>query len=414
MTKNRNPGFFYGYIVVLVSFFIMIVADGLFYSFGVFFEPVLKEFGWTRAATSGAYSLCMMIVGSMAIVTGRLNDRFGPRILLTGCGFFVGLGYLLMSQISAIWQLYLFYGLIVAIGMSAFLVPLLSTVVRWFVKKRGLMSGITIAGVGLGIIIMPLLTSRLISIYDWRTSYAIVGIMAMVVIILAAQFLKRDPGKIGQLPYGEDEAKEEKLDLQATGFSLREAVHTRQLWLLCSISFCYYLCVTIIMVHVVIHATGLGVSALGAANILSIVGGTSIAGRVVIGSIADRIGSRLALIICFILMLIALAWLLVIKEVWMFYLFAAIFGLGYGGGAALKSPLTAELFGLSSHGLILGIAYFGDCFGGVIGPVLAGGIFDITGSYQLAFIVSIAASIIALILTLLLRPTQDNSLVQNI
>ncbi len=166
-------------------------------------------------------------------------------------------------------------------------------------------------------------------------------------------------------------------------------------------------CAATIMVHIVIHATGLGIPALSAANILAIIGGGSIAGRVIIGSVADRIGNRLALIICFILLAIALVWLMVIKEVLMFYLFAAIFGLGYGGVEALKSPMTADLFGLRSHGVILGVTFLGDCIGGVVGPVLAGGIFDVTGSYKPAFLVCISASVLALMLTSLLRPTNS-------
>jgi len=403
LAENRKPLFFYGYIVVLVAFCIYLVADGTFYSFGVFFEPILTDFGWTRAATSGAYSLCMILIGLMSIVMGRLNDRFGPRILLTGCGVFLGLGYLLMSQISAMWQLYVSFGLLIGIGVSAFLVPLQSTVARWFVKRRGLMTGISIAGVGLGTIIMPLLASRLISIYGWRTSYFIVGIIALVLITLAAQFLKRDPGQIGLSPYGEDEAKGEHSDIQAEGLSLREAIHTRQLWLLCALCFCYYMCVATIMVHIVIHATGLGISALSAANILAIIGGTSIAGRVIIGSAADRIGNKVTLIICFILMSIALVWLMAIQEVWMFYLFAAIFGIGYGGVTALKSPVTAELFGLRSHGVILGVTTLSDCIGGVIGPVLAGGIFDITDSYQWAFLACAILAILGIILASALK-----------
>ena len=122
------------------------------------------------------------------------------------------------------------------------------------------------------------------------------------------------------------------------------------------------------------------------------------------GGAGDRIGNKLVLIICFILISIALIWLLAAKEVWMFYLFAAILGFGYGGIVALKPPVTAELFGLRSHGVLLGVTFFSDCMGGVIGPVLAGRIFDITGSYQLAFLGCIAIVVTGLVSTLTLRP----------
>jgi len=129
-TGSKKTKFFYGYIIVLAGFFIMFIMSAS-YSFGVFFKPLLAEFGWTRAVISGVYSLSFLLSGVVGIVMGRLNDRFGPRILVTASGFFLGLGYLLISQTSAIWHLYLFYGVVIGIGMSSCIVPLVSTVARW-------------------------------------------------------------------------------------------------------------------------------------------------------------------------------------------------------------------------------------------------------------------------------------------
>lgn len=403
MPKNRTPRFFYGYAIVLAAFFIMAVTWGAFYSFGVFFKPVLTEFGWTRAATSGAYSLCFLLCGFLSIVVGRLNDRFGPQIILTGCGLFLGSGFLLVSQISAIWQLYLFYGIIVGIGMSG-TVPLLSTVARWFAKRRGLMTGIAVSGIGFGTIIMPPVANWLISSYGWRISYIVIGSIALVLVMSAAQLLRRDPSQVGQLPYGEGEAEQESLNLEAGGFSLQGAIHTRQFWMLGAMFVCLGISLEAIIVHIVPHATDLAISAASAANILAIIGGVSVAGRIIMGSAGDRIGNKLAITIGFIIMLVALLWLLAAKELWMFYLFAVIFGFGYGGWAALLSPIVAELFGLSSLGVILGAVTFGLAIGEAVGPALAGRIFDITSSYQPAFLVCAALSIVAIILALFLRP----------
>jgi len=404
LNRTEKPKLFYGYIVVLAASFILVVSWGILYSFGVFLEPIITEFGWTRAATSGAYSLLVLLQGLLSIVAGRLNDKLGPRIALTGSGFFFGFGILLMSQISAIWHLYLLYGVVIAIGVSSAFVPLTSTVARWFVKMRGLMTGIVVAGIGIGTMIIPPLVNLLISTYGWRTSYIILGIIALVVIVSAAQFLRREPSQIGLSPYGEDEVKQKSLNLQARGLSFQEAVHTKQLWLLCAIYFCFYFCTSTILVHIVIHATGLGISAASATVILATLGGVSIAGKVAMGGIADKIGNKLTLIICFILMATALIWLMAIQEVWMFYLFAAIFGFAYGGLATLMSPVVAELFGLSSHGIILGVVFASDSVGGAIGSVLAGGIFDISGSYQWAFLICVAISAIGIVLTLFLSP----------
>ena len=403
-TGSRKPKIFYGYFIVLASFFILVVMWGTVYTFGVFLQPLIAEFGWTRTMTSGAHSLCLLLFGSLSIVTGRLTDRFGPRIVTTVCGLLFGLGYLLMSQISAIWQLYLFYGVLVGVGVSSGWVPLVSIVARWFVKRKGLITGIVVSGTGTGIVIMPSIASRLITSYGWSTSYLILGVIALVLIILAAQFLKRDPGQIGQLPYGETEIKEESLNLDAKGFSLREAIHTRQLWMVCALYLCYGFCLQVILVHIVPHATELGISAITAANILVVSGGASIVGRIIMGSASDRTGNKLTLIISFILFSVTLLWLQFAQELWMLYIIVVIFSFGYGGFSVVMSPVVAELFGLSSHGVILGAVFCLTTIGGAIGPVLAGHIFDVTSSYQLAFLVFTVVCIVGFILTLLLKP----------
>ena len=157
------------------------------------------------------------------------------------------------------------------------------------------------------------------------------------------------------------------------------------------------------MVHIVPHAIELGISAIDAANILAIIGVVGITGRVIIGIAADRIGNRKAIIASFVLMSVALLWLLIATEIWMLYLFGAVFSFGFGGFSSAESPLVAELFGLSSHGLILGTAAFGFTICGAIGPVLAGYIFDMTGSYQIGFVACGVLSITGFISALLLR-----------
>ena len=404
MTEDRKPKFFYGYIVVGAGFFVMVVMWGALYSFGVFFRPVLMEFGWTSAAVSGAYSLCFLLLGFSGIVTGRITDIFGPRVIVIVCGIFFGLGYILMSQISAIWQFYLFYGVMVAIGISGSYVPLVSTVARWFVKRRGMMIGIVSSGVGIGTMIIPPLATRFILIYGWRNAYVIVGLMALVLIVLAAQFLKRDPSQVGQLPYGADEVKAGNLNLEASGLSFQQAVRTRQLWLLwITFLFAGY-CIQAVLVHIVPHAIELGVSAATAATILVAIGGFNTAGRIIMGSAADRVGSKPTLIISVILMSVALFWLVVAREMWMFYPFAFLFGIPYGGFLALLSPVVVDIFGFRAQGVLLGFVHFGMTTGETIGPVMAGGLFDATGSYHPAFLIGASIIAVGLILTLMVRP----------
>jgi len=275
-----------------------------------------------------------------------------------------------------------------------------STVARWFVKRRGLMTGFVVSGVGVGTIIMPPMANWLITNYGWRTSYTIIGIIVLVLIVLAAQFLRRDPAQMGQLAYGESEVREEDLDLQGGGFSLRGAIHTRQFWMLEAIFFCFGFSLQAIMVHIVPHAIEMGLSAASAASILAIIGGLGVAGRIMMGGAGDKMGNKLALIVCVSLMSAALFWLLGAREVWMLYLFAGVFGFAYGGFTALGSPIVAELFGTSSLGVILGATALGATIGDAIGPVLTGMVFDITGGYYLAFLTCAIVSIMAIILTI--------------
>ena len=410
MSLSKKPKVYYGYIVAFSTFLIILLTFGTVYSFGVFLEPMIVDLGLTVAMTSGAYSLGIFVRGLLGIATGRLSDRFGPRIVLTVSGIFLGLGYLLMSQIKASWELYLYYGVIVAIGQGGTFVPAISTIARWFVKRRGMMTGIVVAGSSIGIIIMAPAIEWLIASYGWRTAYITIGAIVLVLIILVAQFVKRDPSQMGLLPYGADELKAERgLNLNPTELSLREAVRTRQLWMLSIIFFFYMFCFQTAIVHIVYHTIGLGISAAGAANLLATIAAMSVIGKIAVGSIADRIGSKSALTLSFALLAASFLWLIPAKELWMLYLFAVVFGFGWGGGM-LVAPLSSELFGQGSLGAIVGTIVFTTDLGGTFGPVTAGRIFDVVGNYQPAFLICAALSIISIIITLLLRPLRKQTL----
>ena len=407
MTKQK---FFYGYIIVAAALLIIILDYGARLSFGVFFKPMLHEFDWTRSLTSGAFTISMLFQGLGSIYMGRLNDKLGPRFVMTICGVFLGVGFLLMSQVGGVWQLYLFYGVIIGTGMGGAFVALLSTVARWFVKRRGMMTGIVIAGVGLGQFIVSPVANWLISIYDWRMSYIIIGSVVLIIGVLAAQILRRDPTKMGLVPHGEQKVGEKRLASGEEGFSLVEAIHTRQFWMVIVIFFCLGYCVFTVNVHLVPNITDLGISATTAANILAVAGALTAIGCIVLGGIADRIGNRQVCVISFILITTSVFCLVAIKEVWMFYPYAIIYGLGAGGGAPVESTLTAELFGMKSHGAIFGVVSFSFTIGGAVGPFLTGYAFDVTGNYQVAFLITAASGAIGLILSAILRPMKRQEL----
>jgi MFS family permease len=399
----KRPELFFGYVVVAACFGIQGIGLGTYIAFGVFFKPLLGDFGWSRATLSGAQSLALLIMGLLGILIGRLNDTFGPRIVMTVTGFFFGLGLLLMSGLSSAWELYLFYGIVVGMGMSSFDVIALTTTARWFVRRRGMMTGIVKVGTGAGQMVIPLVASMLIAGFGWRTSYLIIGTTVMLLLIAFGQLLRRDPAQMRLLPDGDRRTETAKPAFLEMGLSLREAVRARQFWTICLANLVIVFCLLIIMVHIVPHAIDSGVSSTAAAGILSTIGGISMAGRFLIGIAIDHIGNRRSMIICFIVVISAFLWLQLAEKLWMLYLFAAVYGFAHGGFFTVISPIVAEHFGLRSHGVLFGIVVFGGTIGGAIGPIFAGHIFDITGSYRLAFWVCTAVSAAGLGLILSLR-----------
>jgi len=389
----------YGYVVVTVASIMMMMIWGTFNSFGVFFEPFIKEFGWTRAITSGASALNTMIFSILCVFSAGLSERLGPRWVMTICSILLGLGYFLMAQLASAWDLYLYFGVFVAVGMSPY-IPLLSLVPRWFTTNRGRMNAIVLSGMGLGIMIVPPITSYLISVWQWRNAYLAIAIVTLLVMVAASQFLKIPPqqalqDKNGGPPIPLADQRNEELTFQ-------QAIHTREFALLCLLYFSFLFCLVSITVHIVIHAIGLDIPATRAALTLSLIGGACIVGMNVMGNIADRFSNKIALGVSYSTMGLSLVWLIPSHSEWSFFLFSIVFGFAYGGMQVLFSPLVAELFGTRSHGVILATGALVGSVGAAIGPIIAGYIFDAFGSYTIAFVLCAMLAVTGLASTLLL------------
>jgi MFS family permease len=404
MTEAQKSKLFYGYTIVFACFLIEACGIGVYVAFGVFFKPLIAEFGWSRATVSGATSLAYLFMGFFAILAGSLNDRFGPRIVMLVSGLFCGSGYLLLSQLNSVWQLYLFYGLVVGIGLSSIDVIALTVTARWFVRRRGMMTGLVKVGTGAGQLIMPVLAGIWIMSYGWRHAFVYVGIVVMVIIIGSGLLLRRDPGRTGHVPDGDSAPPQGRLGLLEGGLSLREAARTPQLWLFCIINFLVMNCLLIIVIHIVPHASDIGLDPLRAASVVAAIGAVSMVGRLLTGLLVDRVGTRKSITTCFIFLICSFLWLQVAREAWMLYVFAAIYGIGHGAFFTLISPTVARLFGIGSHGVLLGIVLFSGNLGGAIGPVVAGHIFDRVHSYQLVFLLMAGVCATGLLLTPFLKP----------
>jgi MFS family permease len=402
--KTKTSAFFYGYIIVLCSFLVLMISFGTNYSFGVFFNRLLDDLGWSRAVTSVGYAMAQFIGGFMGIITGRLSDRFGPRLVIMSCILFLALGCFAMSTITQPWQLNIFFGLFMGIGFGGVAIPASVTTSRWFVKYRGIMTGIVVAGIGTGTIVMPVVAERLITAFDWRNSFIIFGFIALAVGIPTAYFLKRDPSTVGALAYGEKiEESRKRVAGKETGLTFKQAIHTRQFWVFCITCILFGFFVQGILLHIVPHARSLKIEAGTAAYIISFLGLGSIGGRVVLGLLSDRIGVKNTLLIALSLALLSFIWLLFAVSPWMLFLFALVYGLGYGALITMMTLMPARIFGLISLGTLVGVITFVYTAGGAIGSIVTGYIFDVTQSYRLAFFIFISLCVCALILASTLK-----------
>ena len=397
--------YYYGYNILAAGFIMQGICYGAMFTYGVFFKEFQTEFGWSRAMISGASSLAFLMGGAFGIPAGRLNDKIGPKALSVVVSILFGLGYLLLSRLQTPWQLYLIYGLPVAVGFGAFDVITLSTVSRWFVRSRGMMSGVVKVGTGSGQVLMPLFAAALIAAYGWRSTYLILGVVIIVLLVAAAQVMRHNPREIGLLPDNDPyEPSTLGSGSRDPGMPLKEIFRTKQFWAINLAEFCSFFCLLTIVVHIVPHAIDLGLAPGTAAGVISAIGGMSIVGRFVLGSAYDRIGGKRSLMICFIILFCSFIWLQGAGSAWMLFLFAVVYGFAHGGLFTVVSPTVAELFGTGSHGVLFGIVLFSGNFGGAISPILAGRIFDVMGSYRIIFLMLIVVAATGFVLVSLLRP----------
>ena len=404
--NDEHAHFFYGYVIVFASFIILVLSFGINYSFGIFFKPLLAQFDWTRAATSAAYSLMTLVSGFLGIFAGRLSDAFGPKIIGILAGAFLGSGLLLLSQTQNLFHFYLFYGGFIAAGVGGCWPGLLPAVAKWFVKRRGLMTGIVTSGIGFGTLTIPPLAEWLISIFTWRTAYVVIGIMTFVVVISVSLFLKADPREVGKLPYGGNNDVNERKHSPIEGFTFPEALRTNHFWLIGAIYFGYGYCLHTVMVHLSPYIQDMGFSSTDAALVLAFIGLPNTLARIIVGIASDKFGVKPSLVILLLIMVISLVWIQVAQGLGMLYLFAFIFGIGSGGVIALQALATAESFGLRSLGVILGTVTFIYTTGGATGAFFSGFIFDLMGSYSPAFRIAFVLALLSLMLTQLLKKPQ--------
>jgi MFS family permease len=387
-----------------ICFSIQALGVGTYIAFGVFFNPLMETFGWSRAVIAGASSLAFLMMGVFGVLAGRLNDRFGPRPIMIVTALLMGLGCILMARLSAPWELYLFYGIIFGMGGSSIDVIALTTIARWFTHRRGFMTGVVKVGTGAGQFIIPLAAGWLILHYGWRMSFVVIGVVITSSLIIMARFLSRDPEAAGIAPPVSQPATTKTTLAAPLDIPLSSALRTVQLWTICLMNLFLVFCLLIVMMHIVPHARDLGVAPLKAAGVLSTIGAISMLGRFCGGMVIDRRSSGTVMAVSFFLLLASLVWLQFSDRTWMLYAFAVVYGLAHGGFFTAISPIVAEFFGIRFHGTLFGIVVFFGTAGGAIGPLMAGYLFDLSGSYQSTFRIITVMALVSCALFFSLKP----------
>jgi len=381
-------------------------------SFGVYYIAILGEYGWGRAETAGAFSLAMLFHAIFAPVTGTLIDRYGPRKLFPLGAFLLFLGLLAASRISTILHLYLFFGVVMAIGINIISYsPHMAIIPRWFIRKRGLASGLVLTGIGLGSLVLVPFNELMIDTMGWRSAFFVLsGIILCILLPVTAIFHRRSPEEIGQYPDGivlDDDIPlcfQSKNDAVSSSglksWSFKSAVGVRAFWFMVLVVMCDGFIINVLLVHQAVFMVDVGYSKLLAASLIGLVGILGSAGGILSGFLSDRIGSKAGYTLGGLLVFPGILFLLFMKDCnspWMVYAFAILYGLGNGGKMPMIATITGSLFPGKALGRILSIQSIGFGIGGAMGAYIGGFFYDQMGTYFIPFLLILTSNIFSIL-----------------
>jgi MFS family permease len=387
----------------------MLAASGLRSVFGVYIKPLEADFGWSRAALSGAAAISLLLLGATGPFAGRLADRWGPRRVIVLALVLLGVGTIGMAAVQSLWHVYVAAGLLMAVGAGGLGLATGSAVAaRWFETRRGLAMGIVAAGLSAGqLVVIPLATALMLGL-GWRTSFFALGVGLFVLVFPLAWLIRNSPEDRGLRPYGATgpvrTAAEAAGVRRAGRVGIVEAAYVPQFWLLMATFFvCGYTSNGMVLTHFMPHALDHGFSEYQASAALGIMGAMNVLGTLASGWICDRVGRRGPLATYYFLRGVSLVFLLYVWNVPSLHVWAAIFGLNYISTVPPTTTLTANIFGRYSVGELSGWIFFAHQVGAALGAALAGWIFEWTGTYAGAFVSAAVMAFLAAGLTLLIR-----------
>jgi len=403
---------FYGWWIVIATNIICMLGFGTWlYSFGVFFKPMMAEFGWSRAQTAGAASLRSIEGGVAGPLVGFLVDRYGGRWIIFTGGVISGLGFAAMFFVNSLVGFYLFYGLFLSVGMSFMLyIPSYTVIAKWFQRKLSRALSILAVGAGLGGLIFTPISSILIQHLGWRFAFLAIGIVVWLIVLPLSMVIREKPSVMGLLPDGDAEKAPDGTESgskpveQGRDFTLKEAMLSSSFWLLSVAMFCQSMAHSVVFVHAVPHLTDIGFSAPQAAFSVGLITMVSVVGRLSFGYLGDFIDKRRLFTVSYAMIGLGVVVLRMADTMPLVYLFIALFGIGYGANVPLMPAIRAQYFGRASLGKIQGFMTPVTMVAGATGPITAGYLFDQSGSYSFSFLIISVLPFLAAVLVSFLPP----------
>ncbi|WP_417512815.1 MFS transporter [Minwuia sp.] len=390
---------FHGWIMVWASFAILMVGFGVAYTFPAFFDPLASEYAIDRGDTSRIFGIAGFLYFFLGAWSGPAGDRIGARPVVIFGSIVTALGLFLASRAESVTQVYWAYGLGVGVGVGCMYVPAIGVVQRWFAVRRATASGMAIMGIGVGTFIAPHVADLLIEQGGWRNAYAILALAVLVIGVGAAALLSNAPDSRGQFPDGSDGPP---TGINA-GPSLTgpEARRTFPHWMIFAGAMLVSIGLFVPFVHIAKFAEGIGLSEDQGFWVISTIGIGSILGRIALGPVAQKFGRQPVVTFLYFGLAVSMVGWNFSTEYWHLLVFGVVFGTLYGGFVALAPTLLADYFGVQHTGSIIGFVYASVGVGALIGPALAGDLFDAYGSYEYPILVGAMLCLIAAVCVML-------------
>ena len=407
------PGIHYAWIIIAIAAFMHMAGGSVRQAFGVLVVPLQQDMGWSPASITLAYALGSIVGAAMAPLSGIATDRFGARKVIVAGILFFFLGAIITGAANQVWHLWVSYGIFLGVAQACFSVPILTAATAWFRSRLGVGIGLLQAAHGLGPAVMAVFLSAMIAALTWKTAFWLIGLSASTVMIGLMLFFRNEPSHLGLRPYGARVAEspqkelntaEEKQRIRAFQVNMQG---TNAFWELVAVHFLGCVGHAIVIIYIIPIAVEAGINMVSASGILGTLMAVSVLTRFLTPVVADYLGAKRAMATMFVLQGLPVLMLFWTQDLWQFYLFAVIFGIGYGGEGSAFPIINRQYFGRGPMGRSFGWQQAGAGTGMAAGAWIGGVLYVIFGSYDITVILSVLTSMAGAALILSMPPTTN-------